>query len=167
MNKLCLALGLFIALVKPSYAQEQESVEIKIIYAGDVTAHFFGYDFPLEPRELRTTKVGFTFGESSKMYFFKPKGNLVPENWSYEIFSEGLSYVSLQSDKNGPFVILDIGDMQDYLEGKPVAMNIAGKPDQGETCNLVGSHWKSDTEFVYFRHCEADFEKRVFVVSEP
>jgi hypothetical protein len=70
------------------------------------------------PLEYGVHKVFFEFLNGNEKILFKPTGELFFSDWSFNIFSQNYKYVILLQGHFGPYHIIPIENLRDYLSGK-------------------------------------------------
>ncbi|WP_069472927.1 hypothetical protein [Candidatus Marithrix sp. Canyon 246] len=130
--KIILKIILIVTLVAESstYATDKKiDIAEKVLFRATtsdntVSALWVGVDPNIE---LETSDMPLTFGVH-KLYFefpktkeklaFNPRGQLFFSDWSFNIFSPDYRFVVLLQDHYGPYHIIPISNLQDYLAGK-------------------------------------------------
>jgi hypothetical protein len=119
---------------------------LKIVISGPVSAHFYGVQEQLAPLEQGVEELRFRFEGDADSYAFKPAGTLVADDWFFHVFSFDGSFVLLPQDHHGPYHVVRVGHLKDYLQGRRDADEVVG----GGAGQVHGSaEWLSDTEFGY------------------
>ena len=129
--------------------------ELKVVYAGPISAHFLGTSEELQELEFGVTQLAFRFEGDERYYFFNPEGELYFSDWSFEIFSPTAKYVHLLQDRFGPYHIVQIGRLREYLLESAAPDFVVGHGQQDQENAYVHSdaHWVSETEFRYSATC--------------
>jgi hypothetical protein len=158
------ALGLTAAAGASSEALE----ELKIVYLGDVAAHFAGEEVPLAPREYGIRELWFTFEGDPERHGFRPAGQLHFSDWSFEIFSSNGTYVLLLQDHYGPYHVVRVDRLKDYLHGRAEPEAVVGGPRPGEPAAVYrDAEWTSDDAFRYTVACCGEEWRRIHRVAQP
>jgi hypothetical protein len=92
---------------------ENQAELVKVVYAGPVAAYFFGP----EPGLQMVDRIAFRFDGDDREYPFKPEGDLEPWETQFDIFSPDGSMVLLLQDRFGPYHVVRIENLLDYLAG--------------------------------------------------
>lgn len=128
---------------------------LKTVVSGSVSAHFRGTREQLAPLEYGVEEVWFRFHGDAGTYPFKPNGTLHFSDWFFNLFSKDGSFVLLPQDHYGPYHVVRIQHLKDYLTGDRPADDVVGGQAGGNTTARVhsGATWLSDTEFSYTTAC--------------
>ena len=123
---------------------------LKIVFSGAVSAHFKGTRELPAPLEHSVTALWFEFEGDERKYAFTPTGNLHATDWSFDVFSQDGSFVLLPQDHRGPYHVVRVGHLKDYLVGARGADEIIGGARGTDTAAVHGdAQWLSDTELRY------------------
>ena len=128
---------------------------LKTVVSGSVAAHFRGAREQLAPLEYGVEEIWFRFHGDAGTYPFKPGGTLHFSDWFFDLFSKGGSFVLLPQDHYGPYHVVRIQHLKDYLAGRREADDVVGGPaGENATARVHGdATWLSDTEFSYTTAC--------------
>jgi hypothetical protein len=110
----------------------EQLVELKALTSPDgrVTAHWSGERPDAEtPLEFSVKKLWFTFVGDDAVYEFKPKGELFPSDWNFEIFSPDGAYILLLQDRFGPYHVVRASRLKRYLRGEARPNRTVGAND--------------------------------------
>jgi hypothetical protein len=143
--------------------------EIKIIHAGPVTAHFYGYGRFIQKEATDVRKLSFTFDGDNELYIFKPLGEISSVDWQFDIFSPDAFFVHLLQDQKGPYHIVQTKHLKSYLKGEREPDYVVGwLPEMGRP---KGRHsdakWISNTAFRYTVSCCGERFVNTFNLSRP
>jgi len=106
------------------------------------------------PLTFGVHKLVFEFSNDKKRIEFKPKGDLFFSDWSFEIFSPDYRYVVLLQDHFGPYHIIPIDGLRDYLEGENPQFEVAdGQIPRGAAAIHGEITWHSDDEIEFSASC--------------
>ena len=134
-------------------------VEVKLdgaLYAekcGEVTAEWLGT--PPEagtPRSFGTEALRFRFTDT--VLPFEPPGQLSFSDWSYEVFSPDCQHVLLLQDSAGPYHLVALSQLRQYLKGgSPLA--VIQRPAAADAPAAIhnSQRWISATDFEFFASC--------------
>jgi len=102
------------------------------------------------PPEFGTEELRFRFADG-RLLRFRPAGSLFFSDWSFDIFSPDCSTVALLQDHYGPYHLVPVSKLAEYLEGAhvSVAVNASGE----EASVLTSGRWLSPTMFEFFAMC--------------
>ena len=131
---------------------------LRKITVRSVTAEFVGAKDPSGPATYGVRELWFTFEGEDRRYRFSPEGTLHFSDWSFDIFSPTGAFVLLLQDRYGPFHVVHVSHLKDYLLG-------TRRPDQivGRRGTPVSVHsdarWVSPTEFSYSTTCCGETEE--------
>lgn len=135
-------------------AAERFPVIVKSDPAGTVEAHFDGEAPPADlhvPLRFGTTRLFFTFKGDKTALAFEPEGELHFSDWRFDIFSPDGKWVLLLQDRFGPYHVVSIDRLKDYLQGSSPPDKVVTVPRPAGQSALVHSdaHWVSPTEIEY------------------
>lgn len=121
---------------------------------GAVEAHFDGAPPPADlkaPLQFGTSRLWFTFAGDKTAREFKPREPLEFSDWFFDIFSPDGAWVLLPQGHYGPYHVVAIADLKEYLQGKKPPTKVLQEPTGGTQQALVhlGAHWVSADEIEY------------------
>jgi hypothetical protein len=130
---------------------------LKIVYAGDASAFFYGKPIDLAPPEYGTEQLRFRFKDDKREYAFKPRGDLFSSDWSLDIFAPGEQFIALLQDRYGPYHVMHTGHLKAYLSGEREPDWIVRQPPHEK---IGGVHenmkWISPTSLEFTHTCCGD-----------
>lgn len=164
---------LLVALVGCSVArppvhpvEENDSLALKAIRCGDLTALWRGKPSDgSAPISFFVEALSFRFADGSERAW-KPVGTVAPAHVSFEIFSPDCAYVALAQDSYGPYHLVPVAGLADYLEGKRAPL-ILKPPPSATAPILTEQRWLSATRFQFFASCCGGVEVFDVDVAEP
>ena len=125
---------------------------LRKITARSVTAEFVGARDPSGPATYGVKELWFTFEGDDRRYRFSPEGTLHFSDWSFDIFSPTGAFVLLLQDRYGPFHVVHVSHLKDYLLGNRQADQTVGR--RGAPASVHSdARWESPTEFSYSTTC--------------
>jgi len=132
---------------------------LRKITARSVTAEFVGARDPSGPLTYGVKELWFRFEGDERRYRFSPEGTLHFSDWSFDIFSPTGAFVVLLQDRYGPYHVVHVSGLKDYLVGKRQADQIVGH--RGTPAAVHGdARWLSATEFSYSTTCCGETRER-------
>ncbi len=128
---------------------------LKTVVSGSVSAHFRGTREQLAPLEYGVEELWFRFHGDAGTYPFKPTGTLHFSDWFFGLFSQDGSFVLLPQDRFGPYHVVRIQHLKEYLLGRREADDVVGGQTGVNATAQVHSdaNWLSNTEFAYTTTC--------------
>lgn len=134
---------------------------LKTVVKGRASAHFRGNREQLAPLEYGVEELWFRFRGDAGTYPFKPAGTLHFSDWFFGVFSQDGSFVLLPQDRHGPYHVVRIQHLKDYLLGAREADDVVGgKVAEDAPARVHGeARWVSDTEFIYTTTCCGETEQ--------
>jgi hypothetical protein len=78
------------------------------------------------PKSYATTGLSFRFDDGKEL-LFKPNSELNFSDWSFDVFSTDCSMVSILTDHYGPYLLMPIGQLRAYLEGRAIPIVVQAK----------------------------------------
>ncbi len=171
-RKLFARLALFVGLLltipvtsAPSVADQLPPI-LKTTTAGPVTALFGGGGDTETPLEFRITHLWFRFAGDDRDYPFKPQGELDFSDGRFEIFSPDGRRVVLKQDRFGPYHIVIVDRLKDYLTGRAMPSDVVGRPPRAGQVAAVheNARWLSAEELEYRLVCCGEPETKVHKV---
>lgn len=149
-----LILAIWMTLIVSGTASAQDwkkPVDIRIS-VGDVLARFSGERGPSVKWGIN--KLSFYFKDDFGPYVFKPEGELSPGDWSLDIFSPDGKRVLLLQDRFGPYHVVHVDRLQDYLKGKAKPDSVIGATPKGGTASVKSNaRWVDDKTVVFTASC--------------
>lgn len=125
---------------------------LRKITARAVTAEFVGARDPSGPATYGVKELWFTFEGDDRRYRFAPEGTLYFSDWSFDIFSPTGAFVLLLQDRYGPYHVVHVSHLKEYLLGNRRPDQIVG--DRGTPASVHrDARWLSPTEFSYSTTC--------------
>jgi len=148
--------------------REKFPVVVKSDAAATCEAHFEGEAPPPDlkaPLVFGTTRLFFTFKDSKTALEFNPQGELFFSDWSFDIFSPDGKWVALLQDRFGPYHVVSVAKLPDYLKGKAQPDKVVTVPRSPGEQALVhsGAKWISASELEYQVGGETSEAKRASV----
>jgi len=152
----CLAV---VAIVSSAFAiaarADAELETLKVVLRGQVEAQFSGRKEPLVPPEYGVKQLSFSFAGDPRSYPFTPSGTLHFSDWTFDIFSTEGTYVLLPQDHYGPYHVVRVDHLKDYLLGRRQADEVVAQSlETGSPARVHAKpSWLSDTELRYQTTC--------------
>lgn len=128
---------------------------LKTITRRSVTAEFVGAKKPLAPLAYSVKELWFRFQDDERRYRFAPEGTLHFSDWSFDIFSPTGAFVLLLQDHYGPYHVVHVSGLREYLLGSRRADQIVGLRSSPAAVH-GDARWLSATEFRYSTTCCGD-----------
>lgn len=126
-----------------------ETREVTAIWRGSAPDDDF-------PREMHTETLDFELANGERIAFH-PRGQLFMTDWRFDIFSPDDRYVLLLQDRFGPYHVVAVSSLRDYLRGVRSPDYVLGTHDAASGPQVFsGGHWVSPTEIEYTRGDEED-----------
>ncbi|MEW5734713.1 MAG: hypothetical protein AB1921_07655 [Thermodesulfobacteriota bacterium] len=105
------------------------------------------------PPSFRVEQLLFEFPDGQRIPF-KPSGTLYFDDWTFNIFSPDYRYVVLMQDRYGPYHVVPIKELRDYLTGKKSPFEAVS----GSTLDIPGVlhgdvKWKTAASFEFCAAC--------------
>lgn len=126
-----------------------EPTAIAATRCGDVVALFRGPapdgSMPL-PYSVESLAFGFPDGVEKAA---KPTGTIAPPHRSLEVFSPDCSWAALPQDSAGPYHLVKVAELADYLDGKKPPVVVEGP--KGSI--LTDGKWTGPARFEFFASC--------------
>jgi hypothetical protein len=112
--------------------------------------------------------VWFRFEDEDKWMPFKPEGELFLSDWRFDIFATDCAHVLLLQDDCGPYHIVAVGKLRDYLLGRAEPAHVVAAPVPPGEAALVHSQgrWVSPTEIEFVVGGETE-ERLTYRLSAP
>jgi hypothetical protein len=130
---------------------------LKIIYAGDISAYFYGTPIELAPPEYGTEELRFRFKGDNREYPFNPTGELFFSDWSAGMFSPRGQYIAMLQDRHGPYHVMHTDHLKAYLSGEQEPDWIVRKPSHEELGAVHDNlRWISPTSLEFTHICCGD-----------
>ncbi len=128
---------------------------LKIVVSGPISAHFRGAREQLAPLEYEVEELRFEFKGDAAKYVYKPAGTLHFSDWFFDVFSHDGSFVLLPQGHYGPYHVVRVQHLKDYLRGAREPDEIVGgrSGDNGAARVHGDAKWLSDTAFSYTTTC--------------
>jgi hypothetical protein len=103
------------------------------------------------PLEFGVKELIFKFSSDGKKYTFKPQGDLYFDCWGFNIFDEEGRYVVLLQSHYGPYHVVKVESLRDYLVGKSAPYEVVEGKDPDGTCGVVHEplRWISSDTFEF------------------
>ena len=142
----------------PRASRDSERQKFPVVVKSDAAAtceaHFEGEAPPPDlkaPLVFGTTRLFFTFKDSKTALEFNPQGELFFSDWSFDIFSPDGKWVALLQDRFGPYHVVSVAKLPDYLKGKAQPDKVVTVPRNPGEQALVhsGAKWVSASELEY------------------
>ena len=143
---------------------------LKIVYNGPIAAHFMGVAEPLGPRTYGVREIWFSFESDPAHYRFDPSGELFFSDWYIgELFSPEGNYVLLLQDHFGPYHVVQVAHLRDYLTNKMGPDQVMGyEPEAGSPRGVhEGAKWLSEAEVQYGVTCCGNSMIRIEKIEIP
>ena len=143
----------------------EESINTKELYKvttkdNKVTAIWIGEDQTIDsslkdmPLTFGVQKLVFEFSATKERIEFKPQGELFFSSWSFNIFSPDFRFVVLLQDHYGPYHIIPIDNLRDYLSGKNTQFEIVdGRIPDGSGAIHGEILWLTDDSIKFSACC--------------
>lgn len=160
-----IALFILSVLVLYSFSLANESKFEKELFRvtssdSKVTAIWIGADETIDPdlKGMPLTfgvhKLLFEFSSTNERIVFNPTGELYFSDWVFKIFSPNQRYVALLQDHFGPYHIIPINNLKDYLSGGKTKFEIVdGRGPDGTGVIHGPVFWLSDNEIRFGAAC--------------
>ena len=163
--------GLRILTEEPTPFDSGETAleELKVVYYGPVAAHFLGVAEPLMPLTYGVRELWFGFEGDPERYRFEPEGALSFADWYFDhLFSPEGTYVLLPQDRFGPYHVVRVSRLGDYLAGRTAPDQVVGyEPEEGSPRGVHGeAKWLSEEEIEYTVTCCGEPMVRVETVED-
>jgi hypothetical protein len=141
----------------------------KTVRSGDVTAHFSGSDVDPEALPMGITDLWFTFEGDGAAYFFTPEGELTFSDYRFEIFSPDGEHILLLQDRHGPYHIVALAELRDYLAGKAKPAHVFGETGASDGQAYVHSDgaWSNDDHVRYVVTCCGEDQTKSYYLPFP
>lgn len=125
---------------------------LKAVSCGDVRALWKGraVDGP-GPIAFFVESLSFRFADGTERAF-KPTGTVEPMHLSFEIFSPDCKSVALAQDSAGPYHLVPVAALADYLDGKR-APTVIAPPASSTAPILTEQRWLDANRFEFFASC--------------
>lgn len=136
--------------------------EIHAVTVRGITAHFGGEkppgDFQLE---FGVSALWFTFAGDETVYVFSPGGDVDFGDWRFDLFSASGAYVLLQQDHYGPYHVVAIERLKEYLRSPANPDKVVSGHDHPSFRNSPAQvhrliRWTSDGSFEFSGFCCGD-----------
>jgi hypothetical protein len=125
---------------------------------------------PLGPRTYGVREIWFSFEGDPARYHFDPRGALFFSDWYFEeLFSPNGDYVLLLQDHFGPYHVVHVVHLKDYLTGKLGPDQVVGYEPAGDSPRGVHetAKWLSETEVQYGVTCCGQSMIRIEKIEIP
>jgi hypothetical protein len=143
----------------PALTPAEVNVEraLHAVACGAVTAVWTGdaellKDLPQPaPKTYAVESLAFKFADGSSKGFV-PRGQVLSEDWRFEIFSPDCATVALLTDHYGPYHVVKTAELRGYLEGRSKPLEVMPK---GSTTAQVLSDlvWRDQETFEFAASC--------------
>ena len=111
-------------------------------------------DFTDMPLTYGVDKLVFEFSAAHGKIAFAPKGDLSFSDWSFNIFSPDYRFVALLQDRIGPYHIIPIENLRDYLTGKKTQFYIVnGRSPDGVAAVHDEVTWLAADKIEFTAYC--------------
>ena len=118
--------------------------------SGTVEAHFDGVKPSAGTRAALargTTRLFFTFQGDKTALVYEPEGTMLPQSWSFELFSPDGTRVLFVVDHAGPLHVVETAKLREYLRGEWEPATGIAAPEHakgGEPLTIQDFRWKSN-----------------------
>ena len=136
--------------------------QIKTVTRGAVTAHFGGERPDNGPLRFGVKTLWFTFANDDGVYLFHPRGTLHFSDWRFDIFSPDGRFVLLLQDRFGPYHLVPVAVLKDYLRGRTKPAEIVGQRRKpGDVAAVhAEARWVGEDTIRYVLSCCGTHENR-------
>ena len=132
-------------------AETQAAVirHLRDVEIGGVTAKFYGEQVPpgISPR-YGIRELRFDLGDGVEVAF-NPTGELHHSDWQFEIGSPDGAHVLLLQDRYGPYHIVAVASLADYLAGGEPTFEFGQAQPEGNAWVHEQGQWVSESEVSY------------------
>ena len=137
---------------EPIVARERPEVREEVIHEVElegIRIRFWGSRVPDGVREsFGVTGMDVVFGED-KAVRYQPKGSLYFSDWRFDIVSPDETYVLLLQDRYGPYHVVRVDELANYLNGAAPLFEFGYTNPEGSAWVHEGARWADPQTVVY------------------
>ena len=144
----------------PTAAPQDVEVYTASTPDGSVTAHFMGIKFASNLEiPFGVHRLEFTFAGDPERYPFHTDGVIAFDDWNTRIISPSGDWVVLLKGEHGPFVVVSVKKLKDYLKGSTrpeatvSAADFRNLPNSGNAYDYRFDQWTSYDGFLFSAVC--------------
>ncbi|MFT3711773.1 MAG: hypothetical protein QM817_29395 [Archangium sp.] len=128
------------------------------------------------PKSFAVESLSFKFADGTTKAFTQ-SGQVLAEDWRFNVFSPDCSMVALLTDHYGPYHVVKTADLRGYLEGRVKPVEVQSK---NATAQVHGELvWRDATAFEFAGFCcggaeifkantkDGSLERIAFIASAP